>query len=189
MNSPIYLIVNMLINFGLLALFLRFMMQFADINPRHPYMLAVRRFTGVVDVFSRIFPNVMAGRISLAAIALMLLLYWVNLVADAFILQESLTALQVFFIGTIQAIIKFLAMLRYIILASVVASWVIMLANVMHPALELVMALSEPIIAPFRRIVPNLGMLDLSPIAALFGLLLLQKFVEIVAMNILQGIA
>ncbi|OOR89782.1 hypothetical protein B0181_06135 [Moraxella caviae] len=187
MNSPMYVLVNALINFALIALFLRFMMQFAEVDSRHPYMRAAKRMTGVVDVFARIFPNVGGGRISMAAVVLMLLLYWVNLAADAMILQKSLSALELFFIGTLTAITQFLAMLRYIIIGSVLASWVVMLMNTMHPAIDLIMQLSEPIVAPFRRIVPNLGMLDLSPIAALFGLLLLQKFIEIIGVNILQA--
>ena len=37
-------------------------------------------------------------------------------------------------------------------------------------------ALSEPILTPLRRVIPNLGMLDISPIVAYFLLGLLQSF-------------
>lgn len=186
MNNPIFILTNMVINFALIVLFVRFMMQLAEVDSSSPYMKATKRMTGVVDVFSRIFPNVGAGRISVAAVVLMLLLYWINTAANAFILQESIDALTLFFAGTLKAIIQFMAMLRYIILGSVVASWAIMLFNVSHPAVLLVMQLSEPIIAPFRRIMPNLGMLDLSPILALFSFLLAEKFIAIIGANILM---
>lgn len=186
MNTPSYILVNALINFALVILFVRFMFQFAQIEPTNPYMRVAKRMTGVVDVFSRIFPNLGLGRINTAAIVLMLLLYWVNLAANAFILQESIDAITLFFVGTLQAIIKFLALLRYIIIGSVVASWLIMLFNVSHPLVGMVMQLSEPIIAPFRRFIPNLGMLDLSPIAALFALMLAEEFITIIGANILD---
>lgn len=185
MNNPIFILANMLINIALIVLFLRFMLQFAAIDPKNPYMQATKRMTGVVDVFSRIFPNLGAGRISVAAVVLMLLFYWINMAVNAFILQKSIDALTLFFAGTLHAVIKFLAMLRYIIVASVVASWLIVLLNVSHPAVHLVTQLADPIIAPFRKFIPNIGMLDLSPIATVFALLLAEEFIGIIGMNIL----
>jgi len=37
--------------------------------------------------------------------------------------------------------------------------------------------LAEPILAPFRRITPNLGMIDLSPMIAFFAFYLLEIFI------------
>ena len=156
MNTPIYILVNMLINFALLALFIRFMFGFAEIEPSNPYALAIKRMTGVVDTLSKAVPNLGAGRISLAAILLMLVLYWLNLAANAFILGKSIDAITLFFVGTLQAVMKFLSMMRYIIIGSVVASWAIMLFNANHPIIHIIMQLSEPIIAPFRRIIHGL---------------------------------
>lgn len=187
MNTPFYVVVNAVINFALVALFLRFLLEFAQIERQNPYVQAARRMTGVIDVFSRILPNLGANKqVSTAAIALMLLLYWVNLAANAFILQVPMDAITLFFVGTLQAIIKFLAVLRYVIIGSVLASWLVILFSVSHPMVGLVMQLSEPIVAPFRRIMPNLGMLDLSPILALLGLSLAEKFITIIGANILD---
>lgn len=49
------------------------------------------------------------------------------------------------------------------------------------------MQLPEPIVAPFRRFVPNLGMIDLSFLAALFSLLLLENFIGIIGSYIWGG--
>ncbi|WP_432481051.1 YggT family protein [Moraxella sp. ZY200743] len=186
MNTPLYIIVNMLINFALLVLFIRFMFGFAEIEASNPYAQAIKRMTGIVDTLSRAVPNVGAGRISLAAILLMLMLYWLNLAANAFILERPINEITLFFAGTLQAIIKFLSMMRYIIIGSVVASWAIMLFNANHPVIHIAMQLSEPIIAPFRRIMPNLGMIDLSSIAALFAFILAEDFIGIIGHNILS---
>ncbi|MCL1623689.1 YggT family protein [Moraxella sp. Tifton1] len=189
MNTLPFILINAVVNFALIVLFVRFMFEFAQVDVKSPYMQAVRRMTRVVDLFSSILPNVGSERhISTAAVMLMLILYWINISANAFILNESINAVKLFFAGTLQAIIKFLAMLRYIIIGSVVASWVVMLMNVSHPLVYLIMQLSEPIIAPFRRIIPNLGMLDLSPIAAIFALLLMQNSITIIGANIWAGI-
>jgi YggT family protein len=44
--------------------------------------------------------------------------------------------------------------------------------------------LSGPILAPIRRVLPNLGGIDISPIIAILGL----QFINILARNILGGI-
>lgn len=77
-------------------------------------------------------------------------------------------------------------MLKYIVIASVVCSWIIVLANKMHPVMDLIMQMAEPIIAPFRRITPNLGMLDFSTLVAIMALALIELFIEIIGANILE---
>nr|GFC28332.1 hypothetical protein [Tanacetum cinerariifolium] len=46
-----------------------------------------------------------------------------------------------------------------------------------NPAAELAYQISEPILAPFRRIIPNLGGLDISPIFAFLAIQVLQSYV------------
>ena len=50
----------------------------------------------------------------------------------------------------------------YALLGMIILSWLAPGAS--HPGAELLYQLSEPFLSPFRRIVPNLGGLDLSPI-------------------------
>jgi YggT family protein len=45
--------------------------------------------------------------------------------------------------------------------------------------------LSDPILRPIRRIMPNLGGIDISPVIAILGL----QFVNVLARNILGGLA
>ena len=37
--------------------------------------------------------------------------------------------------------------------------------------------LSEPILRPLRRVIPSLGMIDITPIVAYFGLVLLEGLI------------
>ena len=50
----------------------------------------------------------------------------------------------------------------YALLGMIILSWLSPSAS--NPGAELVIQLSEPFLAPFRRLIPNLGGLDLSPI-------------------------
>jgi YggT family protein len=57
-------------------------------------------------------------------------------------------------------------------LIRVIASWVS--PNAYHPALQLVERLTDPVITPVRRVLPDLGGLDFSPLVALVGIQLLR---------------
>ncbi|MFC0821318.1 YggT family protein [Moraxella marmotae] len=187
MHSTAFVLTNMLINVALMLLFIRFMIQLAGIDAGVPMSKATYRLTGVVDVFARIFPNLAAGRISSAAVVLMLLLYLINIAANNAIVGRSMTAIELFFVGSLSGVIKFLQLLRYTMIASAVSSLLVMFLNVNNSVLMVLMQLSEPIVAPFRRFVPNLGMLDLSFLVALMTLLLLEDVIGIIATNIWLG--
>lgn len=186
MNEPLTIIFNIVTTFALLVVFLRFMFQFAQIDPKHPYSKAVSNMSAVVTVFRRIFPDLNKGQISTSAIVLMLLLTYIEIAGMASILGRELTALMLFVGGTLKAILSFITALKYIVFASVILSWVIMFSNKMHPVMELIMQMAEPIVAPFRRITPNLGMLDLSVLVALLTLGLIEIAIEVVGSDLIS---
>jgi len=43
---------------------------------------------------------------------------------------------------------------------------------------QMLFRVTEPIIDPFRRFMPNMGMMDLSPLAAILALLFLRVFIS-----------
>ena len=69
----------------------------------------------------------------------------------------------------------------YIILATVVISWLVSfnIINFGNPyvrqANSILNTLTEPVLAPIRRILPNLGGLDFSPVVLLIGLQFLKR--------------
>jgi YggT family protein len=71
----------------------------------------------------------------------------------------------------------------WLILASVVMSWLFAfnIVNAHNPTVRQIAygisRLTEPLLAPIRRILPNLGGLDISPIILLIGLEFLRRFV------------
>jgi YggT family protein len=71
----------------------------------------------------------------------------------------------------------------WLILASVVMSWLIAfnIINLRNPFVQQLynglQRLTEPLLAPIRRLLPNMGGLDISPIILLVGLQFLKLFV------------
>ena len=71
----------------------------------------------------------------------------------------------------------------YVVIASAVFSWLYAF-NVVNPRNQFVAMigqtlykLTEPALRPIRRIIPDMGGLDLSPIVLLFGLWFLQRLI------------
>lgn len=189
MNNPLYAPFVVVVNFALMLIFLRFMFQLAGINKNHPYTKALYRLSAVVDVFGRIFPTLKGGRVNTSALALMLLLWFVNLWGKTHLMGESFTALQFFFLTTTTAIVAFLTALRWVLIASVICSFVVLLSQKIHPIVDITMELAEPIIAPFRKISPNMGMLDIAPLFAFLTIMILIKIIGVLGADIWQKIS
>ena len=63
----------------------------------------------------------------------------------------------------------------FALIVSVILSWVAPGSH--NPGAQLANQLCEPLLAPFRKLLPNLGGLDLSPIFAFIALNLVDRFV------------
>lgn len=175
MHTPLYIIFDIVTSFAMLLIFFRFMLQFAEVSSRNPIVKPAYRMTKVVDVFGRIFPTLAKGRISTSAIVLLFLLRLIDIWGKSILQNHGIEPIQLFFSGSMSMVLDFLSMCRYIIMASILASWIVLFTNSMNPVIDIIMQLSEPILAPFRRIIPNLGMIDLSPILAFFSIFLVEK--------------
>ncbi len=71
----------------------------------------------------------------------------------------------------------------YVVFATVIMSWLLAfnVVNIHNPVVRqityILSQLTEPLLAPIRRYMPNLGGLDLSPLVLLLGLYFLQHLV------------
>ena len=59
------------------------------------------------------------------------------------------------------------------ILVRVILSW--FPVDPSNPIVRIVWEITEPVLAPFRRVIPRIGMFDLSPLAALLVISALQN--------------
>ncbi|MFA6675191.1 MAG: YggT family protein, partial [Candidatus Cloacimonadaceae bacterium] len=72
----------------------------------------------------------------------------------------------------ILVIIQMINMYNLIIFARVIASWIVQ--NPYNPIYRFLFTMTEPLLAPIRNIIPNMG-LDFSPIVAYLLLNILQR--------------
>ena len=71
----------------------------------------------------------------------------------------------------------------YILIASAILSWLVAfnVVNVRNPIVaqigNFLERITEPVLAPIRRILPNLGGIDISPIILILGLFFLRNLI------------
>jgi YggT family protein len=75
----------------------------------------------------------------------------------------------------------FFTLMNLAILARVLVSWVT--PNPYHPIMQLLYQITEPILAPLRRYLPQTGMIDFSPLVAI----ILLSVVQTLVMSVLTG--
>jgi YggT family protein len=75
-----------------------------------------------------------------------------------------------FLIQTIDLIFTFLYLA---IMARIILSW--FRVDPYHPVSVFLFRITEPILAPFRNIIPPIGMMDISPIVAIIVLGIVQQ--------------
>lgn len=64
------------------------------------------------------------------------------------------------------------------ILGRVILSWINLSPD--NPIVVLIYGITEPILAPIRRVLPSMGMLDLSPMVALIVMIVIRELLDTV---------
>ena len=178
-GSALAQIFNTIAGLYLLFVVARFLLQLAKADFYNPISQAVFRATDpVVRVLRSFIPGykgvdfsslILAFIVQFLAISVTILLYGGSIPSVGFIITWS-------FIGVLNFIILFY---YYALIASIVMSFVMMFSGNMnpHPILLLVWQITEPIMAPFRRVIPPMGGLDFSPIFIFLIIGLIRNFI------------
>jgi YggT family protein len=86
--------------------------------------------------------------------------------------DQSIGIGRLLFIGLLRTVLILIGFYFWTIIIIVVASF--LAQGPQHPVLTLLSQLVDPLIRPVRRILPNVGPLDFSPMVAMFGLWFVQ---------------
>ena len=165
--AAILFVLHALLTLVVVAFLLRVLMPLVRADFRNPLGQAVLRFTDpLVRPLRRVLPP--AGKVDVASVAALVL---VQLLGTALI---RLVAGGGFAVGPV-VVVGFKELLRTVlqfftvaILVQAVLSWVA--PGTYNPATQLLNRLCEPLLRPFRRLLPPIGGLDFSPIFVLIGL-------------------
>ncbi|MHC8302908.1 MULTISPECIES: YggT family protein [unclassified Pseudomonas] len=175
LNTAAVYVLQTLGSLYLLIVLLRFVLQLVRANFYNPLcQFAVKATQPLLKPLRRIIPSmfgldmsslVLAILVQLALMALTLLLTYGTIGNPLQLLIWSLIGVTALF----------LKIFFFALIISVILSWVAPGSH--NPGAELVNQICEPALAPFRKIVPNLGGLDISPILAFMVLKLIDMLV------------
>ncbi len=174
----------------LLAILLRFLLQIARADFYNPLTQAVVRIT---DPLVRVFRSFIPGYrgVDFSSLVLALVIEAVLVTALIFLYGFQMPGIGSIVTWSLAGVIFFIINIYYwAIIASIIMSFVMLFSGNMnpHPALQLIWQLTEPVMAPVRKVIPPMGGLDFSPIFIFIGIQLLRQ-VLLEAFRITESIA
>lgn len=192
LTQALILIIQTLGSLYLLIVLLRFILQLVRADFYNPLSQFIVRVTHpLLKPLRRVIPSV--GGLDLSSLVLAVIVQMLLMGAILMIAYGTIgNPLQLLIWALIGVTGLFLNIFFYALIISVILSWVAPASQ--NPGAQLISQICEPALAPFRRLLPNLGGLDISPIFAfltlkLLDMLVINNLIDMTHMpNILRGL-
>ncbi|WP_260957450.1 YggT family protein [Pseudomonas citri] len=175
LNTAAVYVLQTLGSLYLLIVLMRFVLQLVRANFYNPLcQFVVKATQPLLKPLRRIIPSLFGLDMSSLLLAI---LVQMALMALTLLLTYGTTGnpLQLLIWSVIGVTALFMKIFFFALIISVILSWVAPGSH--NPGAELVNQICEPALAPFRRLLPNLGGLDISPILAFMVLKLIDMLV------------
>jgi len=188
LNTAAVYVLQTLGSLYLLIVLLRFVLQLVRANFYNPLcQFIVKATQPLLKPLRRIIPSLFGLDMSSLVLAILVQL---ALMALTLLLTYGTTGnpLQLLIWSIIGVTALFMKIFFFALIISVILSWVAPGSH--NPGAELVNQICEPALAPFRRILPSMGGLDISPILAFMVLKLIDMLVinNLAAMTMMPDI-
>ncbi|MGK0306772.1 MAG: YggT family protein [Gammaproteobacteria bacterium] len=170
--SSVQFLIDFVFNIYLMVVLLRLWLQFARADFYNPFsQFVVKATQPIVAPMRRVLPSI--GRLDTATLVFALLVAGLKVVTLNVVLGgTSLNVLSLVVVSFVIVIKEILTLVMYVLILRAIMSWVSQGRNPM----ELVLSqLTEPMLAPIRKRMPEMGGLDLSVMVVIFLLLFIQK--------------
>ena len=174
LNGAAIFVVQTLGSLYLLVVLLRFILQLVRANFYNPIcQFTVKATQTLLKPMRRVIPSVLGLDMSSLVLAILVQMVIFAVVLTLSYMSFNILGLLLWAIIGVTAL--FLKVFFFAMIISVILSWVA--PGSVSPGAELVNQITEPALAPFRRFLPSMGGLDISPILAFMVIQLIQSFV------------
>ncbi|WP_423185840.1 YggT family protein [Alishewanella sp. d11] len=164
----------------LMVMLLRFWLQLVRADFYNPFSQFIVKVTNpVVLPLRRVLPSL--GKLDTATLLLAYLIATAKLIVLQFVFMPSVHIGHSFILGGLLLMKETLSLIFWVLLIRAIMSWFSQGRNPMEYVFQ---QLTEPFLAPIRRILPPMGGLDLSVLVALIAL----KFIEILLGGFFRGL-
>ncbi|NBB93657.1 MAG: YggT family protein [Gammaproteobacteria bacterium] len=166
-NQAFAFLIETIFQLYLAALMLRVLLEALRADYYNPVCQALMKVTDpLVRPLAKVLPRV--GSVSLAGIAWLYILELVLLVILAAIGGWAIDWTVLLLLAVLRLLRMLLVLYLVLIIVNVILSWVGQ--GFRHPIVPLIYQLTEPVLAPIRRVLPALGGFDLSPLVAIIAI-------------------
>ncbi len=167
LKVPLIFLIDSIFSLYILAILLRFLLQWVRADFRNPIaQFLVKATHPPLKFLRRYIPSI--KKFDTSAIVLALILQMLTDISILFLQNVQTSAITLTVISFSQLISLSLNIFIFAIFAQALLSW--FNSNHYDPAVALLTHLTQPILNFCRRFIPDLGGIDLSPLAALIGL-------------------
>ncbi len=177
------LVINTLGGLYLTAVILRFLLQLARADFYNPVSQALVRITNpAIKPLRRLIPGFFGIDIASLALAIVVKL---AMIVVLFFVQTGSINLNFAVVLLVSALSVFVTMFNIYfvaLIAMIILSWVA--PGSYHPAAVLIHQIVEPVMAPFRRLLPPMGGIDFSPMIAFLALNVVKILFSALAIQI-----
>ena len=175
-TNAIVFIVNSLAQLYLLVLLLRLLLPWIRINFNNPISQAILRLTSpLVLPVRRLLPPI--GRVDTATLVVAFGIQYLAILIIMWILGRTPAIAPIAVTSIVNLVILTINLFIFAIIIRIVLSW-LGAGGSYNPALAIIDAITEPVLRPFRRRIPPIGGLDISPI---FAIILLSALAILVS--------
>ena len=172
-NAVTYL-VGTLIDLYTTAVILRLLLQWVRADFYNPVCQFLVKVTNPLIVpLRRVIPSI--RKLDTASVVLILALEIFGVWIASRISSSPLNFEQIVLFSFMKLAATLLITYFFLIIASVILSWVG--ARTRHPVVPLVAQLTEPVLRPFRKVIPPIAGIDLSPLFALIAIRFLSLLI------------
>ena len=171
MQQALYFIIKTIAQLYLLVLLLRLWLPLLRADFRNPLAQGILRITSPLVVpLRRLLPSI--GRLDTSTVLVAYALQYLTILVLVAISGRVVATGPILITTIIELAILSLNLFFFVILIKIILSWVA--PHTHNPATALLSTMAEPVLRPFRRIIPPIGGFDISPI---FAIILLQAAV------------
>ncbi|WP_306519087.1 YggT family protein [Rheinheimera sp.] len=180
MNEAFFFLISTLFNLYLMVVLLRLWLQSARADFYNPLSQFVVKATNPLLIpMRRLIPSI--GKLDTASLVLALLVATGKVITMQLLLSGGV-GLSTTLFGAIAVLVKeSFSLLFWVVVIRAILSW---FSQGRNPMEHLLHQLTEPLLAPIRRIIPPVGGLDMSVLVLLLGL----QFLEILVQSVLKGL-
>ena len=165
--DAIVFIVNAIANLYLLVLLLRFWLPWLRADFRNPLAQAILKLTSpLVIPMRRITPSF--GKLDTATVVVAFVVQYLTILLILLLYRQSAGFAPIAITALVNLVFLSLRLFALAIVIRVILSW--LSPGGYNPATAIIATLTEPVLRPFRRLIPPIGGLDISPIFAMIML-------------------